>query len=150
MSARSACALVIAAFLALTGLGLAGPARAATASHRLDAYRWAAARAGAPYVYGGTGPGFDCSGLVMMSYLRGAGISLPRTTTEMLGSRHLIRVPAANARRGDLAFFGTGHVELRVWRHWTLGALHTGTRVGWRRWYPGSGWQPTAYFRVRR
>ena len=68
----------------------------------------------------------------------------------MLGSRHLIRVPAANARRGDLAFFGTGHVELRVWRHWTLGALHTGTRVGWRRWYPGSGWQPTAYFRVRR
>src|SRR5689334_22399926 len=34
-------------------------------SPRMRAYRWAVRQKGHPYVYGGTGPGFDCSGLVM-------------------------------------------------------------------------------------
>src|SRR5258708_22759406 len=46
---------------------------------------------GHPYVWGGTGPGFDCSGLVMEAY-RHVGIWLPRSTTEMLASRKLFRV----------------------------------------------------------
>src|SRR5215472_9746077 len=58
---------------------------------RLRAYVWAARQKGHPYVWGGTGPGFDCSGLVMEAYLH-AGILLPRTTTGMLGSRKLIRI----------------------------------------------------------
>src|SRR5215813_7761853 len=58
---------------------------------RLRAYWWALSKKGHPYVYGGTGPGYDCSGLVMMAY-RHAGIHLPRTTYGMLASSLLIRV----------------------------------------------------------
>src|SRR5215467_10101735 len=69
---------------------------------RLRAYEWATTQAGHPYVWGGTGPGYDCSGLVMMSY-RHAGINLPRTTYAMLASPLLVRV--WRPRMGDLAFY---------------------------------------------
>src|SRR5215475_11745640 len=52
---------------------------------RLRAYYWARSQTGHPYVWGGTGPGYDCSGLVMMAY-RHAGVRLPRTTSGMLAS----------------------------------------------------------------
>jgi len=111
---------------------------------RLRAYRWAARQRGHPYVWGGTGPGFDCSGLVMEAY-RHAGILLPRTTTGMLGSRKLIRI--RHPRMGDLAFYGTGHVELfRRWGY-TFGAHDYGTPVGLIHY--GYGWKPTAFYRVR-
>jgi hypothetical protein len=63
----------------------------------------------------------------------------------MLASPHLHRVKAKNRRRGDLAFYGSGHVEL-VTRHGTFGAQGAGTRVGWHR--PSAWWHPTMYFRV--
>jgi len=111
---------------------------------RLRAYRWAARQKGHPYVWGGTGPGFDCSGLVMEAYLH-VGIRLPRTTTEMLGSRKLIRV--RHPRMGDLAFYGTGHVELfRRWGY-TFGAHDYGSPVGLIHY--GYGWKPTAFYHVR-
>ncbi len=111
---------------------------------RLLAYAWAASQTGAPYVYGGTGPGYDCSGLVMMAY-RHAGIDLPRTTTAMLASPKLIRV--IHPQMGDLAFYGTGHVELfRRWGY-TFGAHDTGSTVGIIRY--GLGWVPTAFYRVK-
>ena len=111
---------------------------------RVRAYRWAARRAGQPYVYGGTGPGFDCSGLVMQAY-RHVGIWLPRTTTGMLASRKLVRV--RHPRMGDLAFYGTGHVELfRRWGY-TFGAHNYGSRVSLVHY--GYGWRPTAFYRVR-
>ena len=111
---------------------------------RLRAYRWAARQKGHPYVWGGTGPGFDCSGLVMEAYLH-VGIRLPRTTTAMLGSRKLIRV--IQPRMGDLAFYGTGHVELfRRWGY-TFGAHDYGSPVGLIHY--GYGWKPTAFYRVR-
>jgi cell wall-associated NlpC family hydrolase len=111
---------------------------------RLRAYRWAARQKGHPYVWGGTGPGFDCSGLVMEAY-RHVGIWLPRTTTEMLASRKLFRV--IHPRMGDLAFYGTGHVELfRRWGY-TFGAHDYGSPVGIIHY--GYGWKPTAFYRVR-
>src|SRR5215470_18699616 len=111
---------------------------------RLRAYRWAARQRGHPYVWGGTGPGFDCSGLVMEAYLH-VGIRLPRTTTEMLASRKLIRV--IHPRMGDLAFYGTGHVELfRRWGY-TFGAHDYGMPVSLIHY--GYGWKPTAFYRVR-
>jgi cell wall-associated NlpC family hydrolase len=111
---------------------------------RLLAYAWAVRRTGHPYVYGGTGPGFDCSGLVMMAY-RHAGIRLPRTTTEMLASPLLIRV--RHPRMGDLAFYGSGHVELfRRWGY-TFGAHDYGSPVSLIHY--GYGWKPTAFYRVR-
>jgi len=111
---------------------------------RLRAYAWAVTQTGAPYEWGGTGPGYDCSGLVMMAY-RHAGIHLPRTTSEMLGSPLLVRVKIP--RMGDLAFYGSGHVELfRKWG-WTFGAHDYGSTVGLIHY--GWGWKPTAYYRVR-
>ena len=120
------------------------PASASATPRRLTALRWAEHRAGRWYCFGGTGPCFDCSGLVMRAY-RHAGIKLPRTTYGMLASPKLHRIRASKRHRGDLAFYGSGHVEL-VTRHGTFGALGAGTRVGWHR--PSAWWSPTMYFRV--
>ncbi len=113
-------------------------------ARRLRAYEWAHTQAGHPYQWGGTGPGYDCSGLVMMAY-RHAGVQLPRTTTQMLASWLLIRV--RHPQMGDLAFYGSGHVEL--FRRWgfTFGAHDFGTPVSLVRY--GWGWKPTAFYRVR-
>jgi cell wall-associated NlpC family hydrolase len=111
---------------------------------RVRAYYWALSQKGHPYSYGGTGPGYDCSGLVMMAY-RHAGIHLPRTTYEMLDSPLLVKTD--HPRTGDLAFYGTGHVELfRKWGY-TYGAHDSGTVVSLIHY--GWGWKPTAYYRVR-
>lgn len=118
---------------------------------------WAIRQAGCWYAWGGTGcnPGFDCSGLVMMSYAS-IGIHLPRTTYDMLadvGHRHYLRhiwwvlVQISRPGRGDLTFYGSGHVELKSrFRHGTFGAHDSGTRVGWVRW--SRWWHPTAFYRV--
>jgi cell wall-associated NlpC family hydrolase len=130
---------------------VAAPAARRHLSIQTRTWRWALARRGDWYAWGGTGPStFDCSGLVMEAALHGAGIALPRTTTEMLGSWHLVRVSARSVRKGDLAFYGSGHVELYVSARVTYGAQQSGTRIGYHRWLAGSAWQPTAYFRLVR
>jgi cell wall-associated NlpC family hydrolase len=63
---------------------------------------------GTPYRWGGNTPdsGFDCSGLIGYVYRDAAGISLPRTTRDMI----VMRAPtvAVNAlQSGDLVFFAT-------------------------------------------
>ena len=108
-------------------------------------------QAGCWYDYGGTGPcshGYDCSGIVVWA-ARQLGIVLPRTTYAMLaGSPHLYRIPLSQARRGDLMFYGSGHVEIMTaWYRTTYGAQQTGTRLGWHRWSPG--WQPVMAMRLR-
>ena len=120
-------------------------AHASTQSRSLAALHWAEGKAGTWYEYGGTGPRYDCSGLVYEAYLR-EGVNVGRDTYDMLRSSHLVRIAASQARRGDLAFYGSGHVEL-VTKRGTFGALQTGTRVGWHR--PSGSWRPTMYFRVR-
>jgi len=146
-------ALMRCTLAALSALLIAGvlaplapsPASASTRAQRLTALRWAERQAGKWYCFGGTGGCFDCSGLVMEAY-RHAGISIPRTTYGMLASPRLRRIPASQRKRGDLAFYGSGHVEL-VTAHGTFGAAAPGTRVGWHR--PSVWWHPTMYFRVR-
>jgi cell wall-associated NlpC family hydrolase len=138
--------------LALTSLAfLAGPAQAATrAVHRplrLAAYNWATTQRGKWYCWGGAGPScYDCSGLVYAAY-RHVHISLARTTYGLLSSGRLIRISHAQARSGDLAFFGPGHVELFDRSNITFGAHDVGTRIGWARF--NRYWQPTAYYRVK-
>jgi cell wall-associated NlpC family hydrolase len=75
---------------------------------------------GKPYQWGGTGPdSFDCSGLVMESYLA-AGIDIPRTSQDQWAWGP--KIPASQAEPGDLVFFvgsdGTwaapGHVGLVI------------------------------------
>ena len=144
-------ALVRVTLAALSALLVAGvlvplassPASAAT-KPRLVALRWAESQAGKWYCFGGTGGCFDCSGLVMSAY-RHAGISIPRTTYGMLASPRLHQIAASQRQRGDLAFYGSGHVEL-VTARGTFGAAAPGTQVGWHR--PSGWWHPTMYFRV--
>ncbi|MBV4537481.1 MULTISPECIES: C40 family peptidase [Pseudomonas] len=63
---------------------------------------------GTPYRWGGNTPdsGFDCSGLIGYVYRDAAGISLPRSTREMI----VMRAPTVEQRAlqsGDLVFFAT-------------------------------------------
>jgi cell wall-associated NlpC family hydrolase len=110
---------------------------------------WAETQGGKPYEWGGTGPsGYDCSGLVQTAF-RHEGVSLPRTTYEMLASPDLIRVSAP--QRGDLVFFDDSHVEFdTVWPHTTFGAHSQGSRIGWLWWGWSGRWPPgTMFFEVR-
>ncbi|WP_060481728.1 C40 family peptidase [Pseudomonas sp. NBRC 111119] len=64
---------------------------------------------GTPYRWGGNTPdsGFDCSGLIKYVYRDAAGISLPRSTREMI----VMQAPTVDAKSlqsGDLVFFATG------------------------------------------
>jgi peptidoglycan DL-endopeptidase CwlO len=103
-------------------------------------------RTGDWYAWGGTGPtAFDCSGLVYWS-AKQLGITLPRDTYGMLGgSPHLVRV--YTPQPGDLAFFGSGHVELYVKPGVTFGAQQPGTQIGNHGY--GGGYVPTVYLRLR-
>jgi cell wall-associated NlpC family hydrolase len=133
---------------AFTVIGLV--AAPASANRRQDAMAWALRRIGCPYTYGGTGPchrGFDCSGLVVSAYAH-VGMSLPRTTYEMLDSR-AIKPQTHHPHPGNLVFFGDGHVTLYYWRHVVLQAPQPGENVQLTRWYPGSDWVPTGYYKVR-
>jgi cell wall-associated NlpC family hydrolase len=105
--------------------------------------------AGCWYSYGGSScsQGYDCSGLVMEAFGHGAGIWLPHSTYAMLTNPHLHPIPLSQARRGDLMFYGSGHVEINTaWYHQTFGAHDSGERVGWISW--GPWWHPTAAYRV--
>lgn len=140
---------ILAAVTAVVVLGLGLLAGTAHASGLTPGQRLLAAaetRAGDWYSYGSAGPStFDCSGLVYWA-ARQIGITLPRTTSGMLGSSHLVRTyhPAA----GDLAFYGSGHVEIvQRGNRTTFGAQNTGTRVGNHVW--NSYWRPTAYYVIR-
>ncbi|WP_417662582.1 NlpC/P60 family protein [Pseudomonas sp.] len=63
---------------------------------------------GTPYRYGGNTPdgGFDCSGLIGFVYRDVAGISLPRTTSQLSQMRGQ-NVSRSNLQSGDLVFFAT-------------------------------------------
>ena len=63
---------------------------------------------GTPYRWGGNTPdsGFDCSGLIGYVYRDAAGISLPRTTREMI-SMQAADVGQEGLQSGDLVFFAT-------------------------------------------
>ena len=159
-----AAAALVAALLApgAAAAATAAPAAEASVSHSAitngyggswagnAALNWAEQHAtGCWYYYGGSGcsPGYDCSGLVMEAFGHGAGIWLPHSTYAMLGNPHLHRIPLSQARRGDLMFYGSGHVEINTdWYHQTFGAHDQGQRVGWITW--GPWWYPTATYRI--
>ena len=63
---------------------------------------------GTPYRWGGNTPdsGFDCSGLIKYVYNDAAGISLPRTTREMIVMQAQ-NIDQDKLQTGDLLFFAT-------------------------------------------
>lgn len=142
---------LLAACLLATGLlAPAASARASSGALGGSILNTAESRTGSWYDYGAAGPNvFDCSGIVVWAAAR-HGIRLPHSTYAMLdGGPHLYRIPLADVQRGDLLFFGSGHVEFATrWYHVSFGAHDTGSRVSWIRWWPGS-WQPTMAMRFR-
>jgi peptidoglycan DL-endopeptidase CwlO len=92
------------------------------------ALNYAYAQRGKPYVYGGTGPdGFDCSGLMMMSW-RAAGVSLPRVVPAQYNATR--RVAQSDVQPGDLVFFsGLGHDGMMVDSGHFIHAPRTGRTV---------------------
>ena len=146
---------LLALFLLVTAcfLGTSGGTAQASVSPGNAALDWAEAHAlGHWYAYGTNGPvTYDCSGLVSTAILKATGIWIGRSTYEMLatgGHGHLTWIPLSQARRGDILFYGPGHVEFdTIWHDTSFGAHDWGQRIGWITW--GGGWQPTEAFRLR-
>jgi membrane-bound lytic murein transglycosylase B len=66
---------------------------------------FAYARLGDPYLWGGNGPLYDCSGLTQAAY-RSAGIEIPRTSEDQWLA--LPHVNSSDPQPGDLVFFNSG------------------------------------------
>lgn len=90
---------------------------------------------GVPYKYGGTTrSGFDCSGLVFVSFDE-LGISLPRNSSQQAGYGKQINIK--EAKSGDLIFFNTSgksisHVGIveRIERGGIIHFIHSSTSKG--------------------
>ena len=114
---------------------LTGSAGATSSPVAAAAMAFGRSQTGKPYRWGGVGPaGYDCSGLVMASYLA-AGITLPRVAADQYGAGPL--VPLDQAQRGDLLFYAGDltrpatiyHVVLYAGHGRVLDAPHTGAFV---------------------
>ena len=89
------------------GLGEDGYAEATPLSLRSnDVLMRAIGLVGTPYRYGGNSPegGFDCSGLVGFVFRDAAGLSLPRSTRELIDLR-APTIPRDALQPGDLVYF---------------------------------------------
>lgn len=91
------------------------------------AVQFAYSKLGTWYLWGGTGPQYDCSGLVQAAWAAG-GVSIPRTTYEQWAA--LPHVSKATLQPGDLVFFnGEGHVSIYVGNGLMIDAPRTGEQV---------------------
>jgi hypothetical protein len=113
---------------------------------RLLAFRKALTKRGDWYQWGGIGPStFDCSGLVYWAYLA-EHRPLGRTTYDMLADAHIHFT--THPRKGMLAFYGSGHVELYVRPGHTFGAHESGEKIGYVSY--NSYWHPDRFAWVSR
>lgn len=91
------------------------------------AIAFAVSKLGTPYLYGGTGPRYDCSGLTQAAW-RAAGVSIGRTTYAQWGGGRAIS--RADLQPGDLVFYyGLGHVAMYVGNNTIIHSPRTGTVV---------------------
>jgi len=98
------------------------------------AISWAYAHLGDPYVWGGNGPYYDCSGFTRAAYAS-AGIAIPRTSEQQWLA--LPHVADGQLRVGDLVFFNPGefrkglpgHVGIYIGSGFMIADPHTGAVV---------------------
>lgn len=106
--------------------GLAPDASAATLAAK--ALQVAAAKEGAPYQYGATGPRrFDCSGLTLYAFKK-AGKTLPRTAAQQYNKTH--HISAGRRQAGDLVFFHYGSYVYHVGIYAGHGKIWHAPRTG--------------------
>ncbi|WP_344008484.1 C40 family peptidase, partial [Isoptericola halotolerans] len=83
---------------------------------------------GTKYVVGGASPsGFDCSGLVTYAYAQVGVTSLPRSSSQMVGSSATTQVSRAEAQPGDL-IWSPGHISIYIGNGQQIEATRPG---GW-------------------
>jgi cell wall-associated NlpC family hydrolase len=88
---------------------------------------FAYSKLGTWYLWGGTGPQYDCSGLVQAAWAY-AGVSIPRTTYSQWAA--LPHVSKSALQAGDLVFFnGEGHVGIYVGGGLMIDAPRTGEQI---------------------
>jgi hypothetical protein len=94
------------------------------------AVAFAQSRLGAPYCWGGTGPGcYDCSGLTHAAWLAG-GRAIPRTSTEQVNGLAPVAIEAVEP--GDI-LWRPGHVGLYVGQGWVIAAIGRGDVVRYQK-----------------
>lgn len=90
------------------------------------AVAFAYTKLGTWYLWGGTGPQYDCSGLTQAAWAAG-GVSIPRVTYDQWSLPH---VPKSELQPGDLVFFNSlGHVSIYVGNGLMIDAPRTGEQV---------------------
>lgn len=93
------------------------------------AIRYALGQLGKPYVWGATGPdSFDCSGLMVEAFDQ-LGVTLPRTTQQMLADPSLVSLNQGQLQPGDLVFPSDEHVQMYLGGGMVVEAPHTGANV---------------------
>jgi peptidoglycan DL-endopeptidase CwlO len=110
-----------------TGGAIGGTYTGPASGNARTVLNWAYSKLGTPYLYGGTGPRYDCSGLTMMAW-RQAGVSLPRVVPAQFDATR--RVARADLEPGDLVFFdGLNHVGIYAGGGKFVHSPHTGDVV---------------------
>lgn len=67
---------------------------------------------GAPYLLGGNGPAYDCSGVTFAAWKK-AGITLPRSSSTQYGA--VTHLPYSELRKGDLVFFSRNGTQSGIY-----------------------------------
>ena len=115
---------------------------ASTSEKANKALSFCKGKLGTPYLWGGTGPRYDCSGLMMKAYAS-VGISIPRTSKQQ--STFGKAVSKSNLQVGDLVFFGSPvhHVGMYIGNNQYIHSPKTGdvvkiSNLGSRKDYAGA------------
>lgn len=95
---------------------------------------FAKSKLGTWYLWGGTGPQYDCSGLVQASWAA-AGVYLPRTTYEQVNVGYAVPAILQDLEPGDVIFYnGDEHEALYVGGGLVIHAPTTGVQVQYGHW----------------
>lgn len=98
------------------------------------AINFAKSKLGTWYLWGGTGPQYDCSGLVQAAWAA-AGVSLPRTTYEQVNVGYAVPAILDDLEPGDVIFYnGDEHEALYVGGGLVIHAPTTGEQVQYGHW----------------